>query len=329
MKKILVIGSNSFAGSNLIFHLLENKYKVVGISRSKESNKIYLKYKRSKHLNNFSFNQLDINKDLNKIINLIVKKKPEFIINFAAQGMVNESWISPTDWYQTNILSQTKLFEKIKFLKFIKRLIYFSTPEVFGENKESLKENALFNPSTPYAVSRAAFENHLKINSKIYKIPITITRTSNIFGPHQPFYRIIPKTIIKLIRNQKIYLDGLGKSKRSFIFMDDVSNALIKMIKKKNPSSFYHISTNEFISTEFLVLKISKILNKKKSLIIKKKQDRLGKDSIYKLNSSKLRKDLGWKENYSLLIGLKNTINWIKDNFSTVKKNKIYYVHKT
>ena len=106
---IFVLGSNSFSGSNYINLLLNKGYKVTGISRSKEINSVYLKYKTNKNLNLLEFYKLDLNKDLNKIVNLIQKKKPSVIVNFIAQGMVAESWKSPEDWYQTNIVSQVKL----------------------------------------------------------------------------------------------------------------------------------------------------------------------------------------------------------------------------
>ena len=147
---ILILGSNSFAGSNFCDHLLNKKIKVIGVSRSKEINKIFLKYKSNKYYKkNFSFHKVDLNKNLNKLIKLIKIKKIKYIVNFASQGMVAESWNKPWDWYNTNVVSFSKLTNQLKDLKLIK-FLNFSTPEVYGNTVSRIKENIIFNPSTPY-----------------------------------------------------------------------------------------------------------------------------------------------------------------------------------
>ena len=107
MKKILIIGSNSFAGSDFVDYLLTKNFKVYGVSRNKEINNEYLRYKKNKKIRNFQFHKinLNLNKDLDRLIKLIRKHKLEYIVNFAAQGMVAESWINPEDWYFTNVVS--------------------------------------------------------------------------------------------------------------------------------------------------------------------------------------------------------------------------------
>ena len=327
-KKVIIIGSNSFAGSNFIDYLLTNNFSVVGISRSKENKKINSCYKNNKNISNFKFLKLDLNKDCEKISKFIAFWKPNYILNFAAQGMVNESWKKPIDWYQTNIISQTRLFEYIKNFSFIKRNINFSTPEVFGNNKKKLKENVDFNPSTPYAISRAAFDNHLILNSKYTKFPIIITRTANIYGPHQQLYRVVPKAIISFLYNKVFYLDGSGKSKRSFIYMDDVSEALLKIMLYRNPKNSYHISSKKFITIESLVKKIASLMKiKSKKLIQKKLKDRLGKDYIYMLDPNLIKKDLNWTSKTSLDQGLKKTILWIKKDYNKYQQKDMKYHH--
>ena len=137
MKKVLVIGSNSFSGSHMCNFLLKKNYAVIGISRSM-INKLYLPFDSKNR--NFKFYKCDLNKDHQKIINIIKKNKPSYILNYAAQGMVNESWFTPLDWYKTNIISNINLFEKIKKFKFIKRFLQFSTPEVYGDTNKLIHE---------------------------------------------------------------------------------------------------------------------------------------------------------------------------------------------
>lgn len=328
MKKILVLGSNSFAGSNFIDFCLTKKCKIYAISRSLENN-TFLKYKKNLYKKNLFFFRKNINSKTNQkyILNIIKTKKIEYIVNFAAQGMVEESWFSPEDWYRTNFISQIEMLNEIKNLKSIKKFINFSTPEVYGSNKKVIEESFLFNPSTPYALSRSSMDLHLRLLFKNYNFPIIITRTANIYGPYQQLYRIIPKSIIYFLKNKKLDLHGGGNSYRSFIYMDDVSNALFKILQNGKLGSTYHISTNEFISIKSLVNIIQKKLGRK-NLINFKAKERMGKDYAYKLSSMKLMKELKWKPRITLNRGIEETIEWVQKNFKNFKKNKTEYKHK-
>ena len=100
-EKIVVIGSNSFSGSNFVDYLLDNELEVIGISRSPEPNPVFLPYKKHKNAS-FKFYQLDLNHNLNEIIDAITDFKADYVVNFAAQGMVAQSWQHPEHWFQTN-----------------------------------------------------------------------------------------------------------------------------------------------------------------------------------------------------------------------------------
>ena len=321
----LILGSNSFSGSSFVNFLLEKKFKVIGISRSPQK-RILNPYKHNKNLKNFKFFKIDINHNPRKIVKIVKKFKPKYIINFAAQGMVNESWKYPDQWYQTNIVSMTKLISNLFNLNFIKLFLNFSTPEVYGDMKKITKEHDSFNPTTPYAISRAAFDLHLKNLFKIYKFPIIITRTSNVFGPHQDLYRIIPKTILSILKNVKLDLHGKGETVRSFIFIEDVNDALFKIIKKGKIGKTYHISTKEFLSIKSLCKLIAQKMRKKIKFNLK--QDRKGKDFAYKLSSKRLSFDLDWKPKYDLNLNLEKTINWYVKNFRMLRRHKLFYEHK-
>ncbi len=135
-KTFLVIGSNSFSGSNFIKLILEKNFKVIAVSRSNELNKKYLNYKVSTKLKQLKFYKYDLNKDLQKINKILKKYKPKYVVNYAAQGMVEQSWNNPEDWYFTNLYSQTKFYNSLLNYKFIKKIIHVSTPEVYGNTKK-------------------------------------------------------------------------------------------------------------------------------------------------------------------------------------------------
>ena len=327
-KTILIIGSNSFSGSHFINLLLKKNYRVIGLSRSNELNNVYLPYKSSKYLKNFFFYKTDLNKSLKKIIKIIQKYKPSYVVNFSAQGMVAESWLKPEDWYRTNILSQVKLLNYLNSFKFIKRYLHVTTPEVYGSHKSWKKESNTFNPNTPYAISRAALDMHLQALNKVYNFPVIFTRTSNVYGPSQQLYRIIPKAIMVSLLNKKILLHGDGLSVRSFIYITDACQANYKILLKGKIGHTYHISTNSILSFKNLVFKISKLTKHNFDKFVKKANERKGKDHSYKLNSDKLRKKLLWKDQISLDQGLKLTFKWIKENFNFLKKQSLEYKHK-
>ena len=323
----LIIGSNSFSGSSYVKSLLKNNKNVIGVSRSSQYKKVFLSYNNKINKKNFLFLKIDINKNYLKLVSVIKRYKIKYIINFSAQGMVEESWENPIDWYQTNLISLTKIIQEIKDFKFIKKFINFSTPEVYGDTKKWKKESDTFNPTTPYAISRAAFDSYLINLYKITNFPMIITRTANVFGPTQQLYRIIPRTIIYSILGKKLSLDGGGQSKRSFIHIHDVCSALSVLIKKGKLGETYHISTNKIVSIKKLVELILNKMKIKKNKIIKKSIERKSKDMRYMLCTKKIR-NLGWKDKISLDNGLEQTIKWIDHNFKILKKCSLKYNHK-
>lgn len=329
MARFLVIGSNSFSGASFIKHLLENEHDVIGISRSEELNKVYLPYSWGEPIiQNFKFEQIDINHDLEKLEILVNEFKPEFVVNFAAQGMVAESWLTPEDWYQTNVVGQVKLHDYLRKLDCIKRYVHVSTPEAYGSTNGWIKENYNFAPSTPYAVSRAACDLHLLSFFRAYNFPVVFTRAANVYGEGQQLYRIIPRTLIFARMGQKLQLHGGGHSVRSFIHIDDVANATLNISLNGCNGDTYHISTNETVSIRNLVEKICKITDVKFNDLVEETEDRLGKDQSYLLDSSKLRDELTWSDKISLEAGIKKTLTWVDDNLSCLSSLPMDYQHK-
>ena len=326
--RFLIIGSNSFSGAQFIKYLLQNDYEVVGISRSEEINAVYLPYKWEKLDENFRFHQIDINHQLDELIDIMVDFKPEYIVNFAAQGMVAQSWETPQDWYQTNVVAQVKLHDQLRKLKFIKKYVHVTTPEAYGSTEGWIKESFLFSPSTPYAVSRAACDLHLMSFFKAYQFPVVFTRAANVYGPGQQLYRIIPRTMLYARLGKKMNLHGGGLSIRSFIHMDDVSSATLKIATNGIPGESYHISTNDKISIRGLVEKICDLTSTSFSDLVNVSDDRLGKDQAYLLDSNKLRNDFSWQDEIGLNEGLTDTLTWVDNNLDLLEKLPADYIHK-
>lgn len=326
--KIFIIGSNSFMGSSLINYLFykhKNKYQLFGCSRNNQAEKCYNLYRE--HKNKFNFFKIDLNKNSKKLIKILKRVKPDYIFNFAAQSIVEYSWEHPEDWYKTNLISNIKLLEYLKKAKYLKKYIHSSTPEVYGSTKKKIKENFNYFPSTPYASSKASIDMLLKNYFDNYKLPVVFTRVSNIYGAGQKIYKIIPKTIISILNNKKIPLHGGGLSKRSFIFSDDVSDAMIKIMKKSENGEIYHITNEKMYTIKAVVKLVARIMNKKFQNCVIIGKERPGKDLVYDLSSKKMRK-LNWKSCISLEDGILQTKKWVELNYKNLKKKELKYNHQ-
>jgi dTDP-glucose 4,6-dehydratase len=271
---------------------------------------------------------LDLNNDLPAINALITKEKPTYVVNFAAQSMVGESWQNPSDWFMTNSVSTIKFHDELRKCDFLKRYVHVSTPEVYGSCSGFVAEDFAFNPSTPYAVSRATADMSLRTFYTAYNFPVVTTRAANVYGPGQQLYRIIPRTILFILLGRKLQLHGGGVSTRSFIHMKDVCDATWKIMTDGENGETYHISTDQVISIRSLVERICLKLNVAFDDHVEFVGDRIGKDSAYHLDSKKIRAKLGWEDKTSLEQGLDECISWVKSNFEILKQQPFDYQHK-
>ena len=326
-EKIVVIGSNSFSGASFINYALKQGYEVIGISRSAEPHKVFLPYQWNEH-GAFEFHQLDLNQDLDKIIDVINSSQPDYVINFAAQGMVAQSWLTPEQWYQTNVVAQVCLHNHLRTLDCIKKYVHVTTPEVYGSNTEWIMENFNFSPSTPYAVSRAACDLHLMSFFKAYHFPVVFTRAANVYGPGQQLYRIIPRTMLYARLGKQMELHGGGHSTRAFIHIRDVADATMRIATDGVPGDTYHISTQKTISIRQLVEKICVMTDVDFNDLVQVSDDRLGKDQAYLLDSTKIRTELDWQDEIALDQGLTETLRWIDNNIETLKTMPHDDIHK-
>ncbi|MDH5677011.1 MAG: GDP-mannose 4,6-dehydratase [Nitrospinota bacterium] len=326
--KFLIVGSNSFSAASFISYLLSRGEEVIGVSRSPEASRCFLPYKWRDDQGNFTFVQSDLNKDLEKIIEVIDTQKPEYIVNFAAQGMVAQSWENPEHWFMTNVVSTVKFHNKIRTRDFLKKYIHVTTPEVYGSTEGFIKESFDFNPSTPYAVSRAACDMSLKTFHEAYDFPVVFTRAANVYGPGQQLYRIIPRALLYVRLGKKMQLHGGGHSRRSFIHMKDVSEATWRIALEGKPGETYHISTNEIISIRGLVERICEKMGADFDSHVEIVGERLGKDAAYQLDSGKLRRELGWSDKIGLDEGLDDCLAWLDRDLEEIKRQPYDYIHK-
>lgn len=328
LTKIVVIGSNSFSGSDFIDLLLEKKtFEVTGISRSSEKSEIFLPYKRH-HSSRFKFFQMDLNSNLKKICRLLDDFKPQFIVNFAAQSEVAPSWEFPQHWFQTNTVALASLINHLRTAVYLKRYLHISSPEVYGSCAGKVTEDAPYNPSTPYAASKAAADLLLLTFVKNFNFPLITIRSTNVYGAHQQVFKIIPRSIINIRKGIKIQLHGGGRAIKSYIHIRDISRGELTALLKGTIGEIYHLSPARGISVRNIVKLICAKMKVDFAKATIEVSERPGQDRAYVIDSSKIR-SIGWSEQVSLDKGLEDTINWIDKNWKVIKELPSDYKHKT
>ena len=335
--KILVIGSNSFSGSHFVAEALRAGHQVWGVSRSPEPQSVFLPYRWFRPEStttlatpeNFIFKAIDLNSQLNELLTLIDQVQPEIVVNFAAQGMVAESWINPTHWYRTNVVAQVALHDALRQKRFLQKYLHITTPEVYGSTEGRwIKEHNNFAPSTPYAVSRAACDLHLNSFYKAYGFPVVFTRAANVYGPGQQLYRIIPRALLCARTGDPFKLQGGGHSVRAFIHIQDVVRASLQLALEAEPGSTWHLSAKESLSIRDLVEQICILTATSFCDLVEVIDERLGQDQSYLLDSSAIRLQHGWSDQINLHSGLKETLAWVDNNLQTLTGLPWYYEHK-
>ena len=323
----LILGASSFSGANFLKHMIQTDNIIIATFRN-SSDDVFKQISPKANRKNIISYPFNLNQDASDLIELVSKHKIKNVINFAAQSMVGQSWEYPEDWYEANVVSMAKLLNKLRTVSSIERFIQFTTPEVYGSTQGWIKESFAFNPSTPYATSRAAGDWHLRNLFDQYDFPVIFTRTANVYGPQQQLYRIIPKAILYGLTREKIELHGGGKSVRSFIYSDDVSNALIRIFTTGTLGNTYHISTNKLITVRDLISLIFSKLNIDVNEFLVETSERPGKDAAYQLDSTKIRSELKWQDSVDLDNGLDSTITWVKNNLESLRTQPSIYKHR-
>ena len=322
MKKIIVTGGLGFIGSNLIELLLKKNFYVINIDKGTYSSNLYntKDFKKSKK---YKYIKLDISdKKLGKIF---TKYKPSGIFNLAAETHVDRSIDNPGNFIESNIIGVFNLLECFKnFSKKNKsRLIHISTDEVYGDVLTGRSDEKYpYQPSSPYAASKAASDHLVSSYIRTYNLPAMVTNCSNNYGPKQHPEKLIPKLVFNIMNNRPLPIYGKGKNSREWIYVKDHCEALIKVFQKGKLGEFYNIGSNKNLNnlqvTKELLKNSKKIITLGKKVKINFVKDRPGHDIRYALNSNKIKKELKWYPKTKFSEGIKLTINWYF-------KNKSYY----
>ena len=320
MKKILVTGGAGFIGSNFINYMLSTQKDVSIVNLDKLTYAGNLKNLKSveEHPNYF-FIKGDIVND--ELVSYIFQKYDiTHVINFAAESHVDRSILGSEIFFRTNVLGTNVLLENAKRFG-VEKFIQISTDEVYGSlgPEGQFEETTPLQPNSPYAASKAAADMMALAFHHTYNVPVVITRCSNNYGPYQFPEKLIPLMIINSLNDKKLPVYGDGLNVRDWIYVIDHNKAVELVMEKGNLGEVYNIGANtEKPNIQIVKLILSQV--GKSEELIEYVKDRLGHDRRYAINSSKIKKELGWKPEYSFEDAIKSTVKWYLENVNWWKE---------
>ena len=315
--KIVVTGGAGFIGSNFIYYILDKykDYKIICIDKLTYAGNLSTLSEAMKN-QNFKFIKADIC-DIEKIDTVFKEEEPNIVVNFAAESHVDRSISNPEVFLETNIMGTSVLLECCKKYN-VKRYHQISTDEVYGDlpldrPDLSFTEKSPLRPSSPYSVSKTSADLLVLSYFRTYKLPVTISRCSNNYGPYHFPEKLIPLIIIKALKNEKLPIYGDGKNVRDWIYVKDHCTAIDLILHKGKIGEVYNVGGNSEKNNLEVVKTILNILGKSEKLI-EFVPDRLGHDRRYAINNHKIESELGFKRDVTFEQGIEKTINWFLHN---------------
>ena len=337
---ILVTGGYGFIGSSLIRTILDlTNFDVINIDKLTyaASRKNLCGYELRE---NYSWYKRDIcnQSDMFKIIS---ETKPTKLIHLAAESHVDKSIVGSEVFMKTNICGTHALLEASR--KYFSscdqgtrenfKFVHVSTDEVYGDlelHEDSFSEASPYNPSSPYAASKAASDHLVRAWNRTYNLPTVVTNCSNNYGPFQFEEKLIPVVISKILNEEPIPIYGSGNQIRDWLHVDDHTSALLALIRHGRAGETYNIGARNEYENLTLVRQICEIVqeyypvNSSKGLksyqdLISPVKDRPGHDVRYSINPTKLEQDLNWGPKIAFSDGLRDTVKWYIDKWSSKK----------
>lgn len=327
MKTYVILGGNGVFGVQAAFYLLENANpkKVICVGRNPEKPDAFtLNVGRGDP--RYAYHQIHVVYEQDRLFELFDAERPEVVVNFAAQGEGAASWSKFWRFYETNAVALAKMTEELLHRDYLERWIQIGTSELYGSCDFPAKEETPIQPTSPYAASKAAADMHLLSIAKVLKFPMNIIRPSNAYAPGQLLHRVIPKAVLCGLTGEKLPLHGGGRARKSYIHARDLGRAIHLVSEKAPLGTVYNAGPPEPISIRDLVAKVAEGMNIPFDQLCEISGERLGQDSQYWLDSSAIKRDVGWEPTIGLEEGIKEMVDWGKKYIDYLQTVSTEYV---
>lgn len=336
LENILVTGGAGFIGSNFIHHVFKEasfEGKIVNVDKLTYAGNL----ENLKEIDvqfggkRYFFKRADII-DFEEIKRIFKKHDIDTVVNFAAESHVDRSIYGPKDFMQTNIMGTFNLLEVVRENWKGRKDVLFhhiSTDEVYGSIEEGgyFYEDSAYKPNSPYSASKASSDHLVRAYNKTYELPTTISNCSNNYGPYQFPEKLIPLMILNILEEKDLPVYGDGRNVRDWLYVEDHCRAVWEILNRGISGETYNIGgENEWENINLLYLlceKIEQLLGKDKDYykkLITFVKDRPGHDRRYAVNCNKIKRELGWKQQYNFEESLEMTIKWYMNNQDWVNR---------
>lgn len=325
--KYAILGAGGCFGINTANYLLDRGHEVLGIGRARMRGPAFdLGIEGRK---GFTYRPLHLTRNFSDVVGLLDAVRPDVIVNYCALSDVALSWDHAPAYYETNLTTQVRLVDVLSKATWLKRFIHIGSSEVYGSVVEPVREDAPLNATSPYSISKAAFDLHVLAMRRVKGFPVTVLRPSNCYCPGQLLYRVIPKAVVSGLTGRKMPLQGGGRAEKSFMHAIDLSRA-IEMVGERSPGQpLYNLGPDRWISIRDLVEATARAIDVKFDDLCEVTEGRIGEDSRYAVNSDLFRAEFDWRPEISLTDGLFGMAEWGHRHLAELRDLSTEYVFRT
>lgn len=325
-KKYCILGGGGSFGIHTAMYLLDNANpeKVISIGRNPLRPEPFSLAIENR--DGFEYHARHLTYEMDLLLEILDREKPEIIVNFAAQGEGAVSWKHSWRFFETNSMALARLSEELMKRDWLERFIQIGTSEMYGSVDHATTEDEPIKPSSPYAASKVAFDMYLQSVHKFLDFPMNVIRPSNAYCPGQLLHRVIPKAVWCGLTGNKLPLHGGGRAEKSYIHARDVGRAVHLVAEKAPMGVIYNAGPQEPTSIREVVERCAGAMNMEFEELCEVTGDRLGQDSRYWLDSSRIKQDVGWEPTINWDEGLAEMVEWGNKYLDDIKDWPTNYV---
>ncbi len=309
-KTYCILGGGGSFGIHAALYLLDhaNPKKVIGVGRNPlRPEPFSLNIEKR---DGYEYHARHLTHEMDLLLELLDREKPDVIVNFAAQGEGAVSWKHSWRFFETNSMALAKLSEELMKRDWLERFIQIGTSEMYGSVDHATAEDEPIKPTSPYAASKVAFDMYLESVHRFQDFPMNIIRPSNAYCSGQLLHRVIPKALWCGLTGNKLPLHGGGRAEKSYLHARDLGRAIHMVAEKAPMGVIYNAGPKDPTSIREVVERCAAAMNMPFEELCEMTPDRLGQDSRYWLDSSRIKKDLGWEAEIGWDEGLAEVVEW-------------------
>jgi dTDP-glucose 4,6-dehydratase len=273
----------------------------------------------------YSYEQIHIVFEQDRLAGLFDREKPEVVINYAALAYAT-SWANSYRFYDTNLMAVVRMCEHLASRDYLRKFVQIGTSELYGSVDRPATEDAPLRPTSPYAVSKMAADLHLGTMWAARKFPMNILRPSNAYGPGQQVWRVIPRAVLCALTGQKLPLQGGGTVEKSYLHSRDLARAIVMAADMAEPGKTYNVGPEKSVTIRHLIELVAAETGVPFESMCEIVPARLGEDQRYWLDSTRIREDLGWKPEIDLRAGIRDMIAWGRKYLDVIKTEETEFV---